>query len=296
MRPAVGRSTPRDLIGPPSTNGTAPATEAGGVVDDNLLPHTVNQMERSEVEERLQLLQKSRWPVDEIVEFYGYPESFLDDRGLVEDDEVDRYELEQRVILDAGLLSTRYAASKVSLTEETLHDLLEFSKRELSAEFTPFPVREVDSELIVNGDSLENWFREILESQKLWSSLSQRTQGIVERLRELHAEHDVEDEYTIDTLDDVVSTNHLDCMEAIEGWNIDAPVVASTYCAISDAPISLGHSETLLFRGGGAKPVRLPREQVGWHVLLEHRFLKSHTTGSLERFETFATACGDSDE
>ena len=166
----------------------------------------------------------------------------------------------------------------------------------MSDKFTPFPAREVDSELIVNGDNLENWFREILESQKLWSSLSQRTHSIVERIQELHVEHRVEDEYNVDTLNDVVSTKHLDCMETIEAWNLDAPVVASTYCAISNEPISLAHSETLLFRGRDAKPVRLPREQVGWHVLLEHPFLKSHTTGSLERFETFAMACGDSDE
>ncbi|MFW5968815.1 MAG: hypothetical protein ACOCV2_14920, partial [Persicimonas sp.] len=177
--------------------------------------------------------------------------------------------------------------TELGITIESVKALAQFF-REGTAYAAPFPQRRFGESFVVSKAQLGSWVRELTDYQGVWRTLPDRTARIVDRVNEIFRNEGYEDE--IEVLEDVVYQRYPVAIEALEGVREDVPATASVWCAITDDPVSLPHSEHLAV-SGGQKPQSLPPDRVGWHALLENEFLTMHTLGSLSRFRTFQEEC-----
>ena len=185
-------------------------------------------------------------------------------------------------------MSVGYAKANTHAVEsvEVMADFFE----QATTYATPFPMRPIGESFVVSKAQLTDWVRELTDYHGIWRSSPGRTAKIKERVEEIYDEEG--NSGTIEYLVDVVYDRYREAVEELEGEYGDTPPVASAWCAITDDPISLPHSEYLSV-GGEMKPGSLEPDRVGWHALLEDESLRTYTIGSLTRFHTFEDLCGE---
>lgn len=227
------------------------------------------------------------WSFQAIEEFYGYTEAVLGEFDF-DSEPVDRYQVERKLLLEKRYLSPKYAATELGITVESVEGMAEYFK-DSTSHGSPFPARHIGDTFVVKKESLDSWIREVMDFRAVWSSIPQRSAKILEEFRAIYDDESVT--APMEILEDEVYQLFPQAIESLEGAPTpDRPAVASTWCAITDKPIALNHSEHLQI-AGGEKPVALRPDRVGWHALIEQPSLAQHTLGTLAQFRAFEREC-----
>ena len=236
--------------------------------------------------QRLQQLRRQEWMPGEIAEFYGYTEAVLAFVGFDTSDPVNRFEVERKLVSDKGLLSKKLTAAELGLEERTVEGLIEEFQTgsQLGA---ALPTQSVGGETLVNRRAIDEWVRSITGFRGVWRSIPDRTVRLVDALEDIYGNNNVNQPTAI--LKDKVYELYKDSVEAIDG-TYEVEPVASTWCAITDEPVCLAHTEHLVI-SGTPKPAALRPDRVGWHALYEYEHLEAHVLGTLGQYQTFKAEC-----
>lgn len=228
-------------------------------------------------QQRIALIGDRHWPVEHVVDHYGYPATFLDSLGLVDAERVDRFDLERKLLVHHGLLSIKLAAAELGVTEDTVHIAMErgFHAPDMAI-VPPFPIAnaETGAKLVIR-DQLDSWVRQITGFNGTWPSISTRSEKLVERLNAIEPG-------VAELLLDVVSNQYNAVLAQALGRQV-APFTASTYCIITNQPVALPFTEMLRV-AGREKPINLPPDRAGWHALWRYPDLVNHVLGSNREF------------
>ncbi len=197
---------------------------------------------------RIQLATRRHWPADDVLEYYDLPEAFLTSLqakypGLVQDDLIDRFLLEQ-VLQSRRIAGLLWVALDFGVAAESLREALatELPDASSTPEARPFPVDQyaIDSKYVLPLDMVKAWVTGRMPRFKVWRDL---------------------DSYAHD-MATVLGVTPLTCSVSVDAQE-EPPAVATERCIATWDFISVAHAEYV----DNGKPIQLAPDRVGWHAI-----------------------------